>query len=155
MSSGRWWANEVGPHWREVAIGGPPQDAAYSGLIQRRIDELGLGDRIRLIGDVEDVPGFLGSIDCLVVPSTGKEAQPTVIIEALAHGVPVIVRDSVFSDDFEGLPVSPYRTAADLGTALRELRSVPAPVDELINRFGPDQAIAGIEAAAQAARARS
>ena len=48
------------------------------------------------------MPGFLGSIDALVVPSVGKEAQPTAIIEALAYGVPVVVRDPLYSPDFDG-----------------------------------------------------
>ena len=77
--------------------------------MERRISELGLTDRVRLVGETDDVPGFLGSVDVLVVPSVGKEAQPTAIIEALAHGVPVIVRDPLYSPDFEGLPVASSR----------------------------------------------
>jgi glycosyltransferase involved in cell wall biosynthesis len=146
---------EVRPAWREAVVAGGRQDDSYAGRVERRIDELGLADRIRLIGEVDDVPGFLGSIDVLVVPSTGKEAQPTVIIEALAHGVPVVVREPLFSSDFDGLPVAGYGTPAELGDALRGPRPAPAPVDELIRRFGPEQAIAGVDAAAQLASARS
>ena len=101
------------------------------------------------------MPGFLGSIDSLIVPSTGKEAQPTAIIEALAYGVPVVVRAPLYSPDFDGLPVTPDETAAELGRGPPRARSSPAPMDELIARFGPEQAIAGIDAAAQLARARS
>ena len=60
------------------------------------------------------MPGFLGSIDTLIVPSTGKEAQPTAIIEALAYGVPVVVRAPLYSPDFDGLPVTPYGSAGEL-----------------------------------------
>jgi len=147
-------APDVRPLWREALIGGPAQEPSYADRVASRIGELGLDGRVRLLGDVEDVPSFLRSIDCLIVPSIGPEAQPTVILEALAQGVPVVVRDPVFSDDFEGLPVARYLTAADLGAALRALPSTPAPVGELIQRFGPDQAVAGIEAAAQLAKAR-
>jgi glycosyltransferase involved in cell wall biosynthesis len=146
---------DVLPAWREVVVAGDRQDAAYAAGLDRRIEQLGLTDRVRLIGDTNDVPGFLGSIDVLVVPSTGKEAQPTAIIEGLASGVPVVVRAPLFSPDFEGLPVASYATPAELGDALRAPRPAPAPVQELIRRFGPDQAIAGIDAAAQLARARS
>ena len=99
------------------------------------------------------MPGFLGSIDALVVPSTGKEAQPTAIIEALAHGVPVIVRDALFSPDFDGLPVAPYGTPSELATSCAP--AVSGAGRRADRRFGPDQAIAGLEAAAQLARARS
>jgi glycosyltransferase involved in cell wall biosynthesis len=146
---------DVRPAWREVVVAGDRQDASYAGRVDRRIEELGLTDRVRLIGDTRDVPGFLGSVDVVVVPSTGKEAQPTAIIEALAHGVPVVVRDPLFSADFEGLPVAAYGTASELAGALATPRPRPAPVGELISRFGPEQAIAGVDAAAQLARARS
>lgn len=145
----------VRPAWREVVVAGGRQDASYARRVERRIDERGLADRVRLIGEVEDIPGLLGSLDVVVVPSTGHEAQPTVIVEALAHGVPVVVRDSLQSPDYEGLPVASYRTREELGSALRGPRPSPASVEELIRRFGPDQAIAGIDDAAQLARARS
>jgi glycosyltransferase involved in cell wall biosynthesis len=148
-------APETRPAWGQTVIAGGAQDAAYASRVERRIAELGLTDRVSLIGETEDVPGFLSSVDVLVVPSTGKEAQPTAIIEALAHGVPVVVRDPLLSPDFEGLPVASYGTAAQLGDALRVPRVGQASVEELIRRFGPDQAIAGIDAAAQLARARS
>jgi glycosyltransferase involved in cell wall biosynthesis len=141
--------------WRELVVAGGRQDAAYAESVERRIGELGLDGRVRLIGETEDVPGFLSSVDVLVVPSTGKEAQPTAIIEALAYGVPVVVREALLSPDFEGLPVSSYGTPGDLGAALRAPRPAAAHMAELISRFGPDQAIAGIDAAAQLARARS
>jgi glycosyltransferase involved in cell wall biosynthesis len=136
-------------------VAGGRQDAAYAESVERRIGELGLEGRVRLIGETEDVPGFLSSVDVLVVPSTGKEAQPTAIIEALAYGVPVVVREALLSPDFEGLPVTSYGTPEDLGAALRAPRPAAAHMAELISRFGPDQAIAGIDAAAQLARARS
>jgi glycosyltransferase involved in cell wall biosynthesis len=143
------------PLWSELRVGAPFQDPAYVRRVQRSVDAHGLGDRVRLLGEVEDVPGFFGSIDALVVPSTGNEAQPTVILEALAHGLPVVLREPVWSSDFEGLPVFRYRDPFDLGKALRELRSASATADELVRRFGPDQAVAALEQAVQAARARS
>jgi glycosyltransferase involved in cell wall biosynthesis len=143
------------PAWRNLVIAGGRQDTGYASGVEQRIAELGLSDRVRLIGETDEVPRFLGSIDTLVVPSTGKEAQPTAVIEALAYGVPVIVREPLFSPDFDGLPVSRYGSVGELADALRAPRSAAAPMDELIARFGPDQAIAGIDAAAQLARARS
>jgi hypothetical protein len=78
-----------------------------------------------------------------------------VILEGLAHGVPVIVRELLYAPDYDDLPVVPYADASDLARILRDLPRRPAPVDELIRRFGPDQAVAALESAAQVARARS
>jgi glycosyltransferase involved in cell wall biosynthesis len=101
------------------------------------------------------VPAFLADVDALVMPSTGSEAQGRVIIEGLAHALPILVREHIYSPDFEGLPVVPYRGTGDLAEALGRLPSDPAPVQELIRRFGPEQAIEGLDAAVQLARARS
>jgi glycosyltransferase involved in cell wall biosynthesis len=141
--------------WGRLIVGGAFQDASYTRAVERRAEELGLADRVRLHGEVEDVPEFLGSIDAVVVPSTGNEAQPTVILEGLANGVPVIVREPLLSPDYDDLPVVPFLDASDLARILRDLPTRPASVEELVRRFGPDQAVAALESAAQLARARS
>jgi glycosyltransferase involved in cell wall biosynthesis len=141
--------------WKELRLAGPPQDPAYVAALEDRIAFHDLEDRVTLIGEVDDVPGFLADLDALVMPSTGPEAQGRVIIEALAHALPVIVREHIYSEDFEGLPVTPYREARDLSETLGRLPVEPAAVQELIRRFGPDQAIEAVEEAAQLARARS
>jgi glycosyltransferase involved in cell wall biosynthesis len=135
-------------HWSTLAIGAPPQDRAYEGRVKRCIDELRLTDRARVFGAISDVPGFLDSADVLIVPSTGCEGQPTAIIEALARGLPVLVREPILSDDFNGMPVRSYRDAQDFGAALSALRPSLASVEEMRRRFGADQAIDGLLTAA-------
>ncbi|HEX3519216.1 MAG TPA: glycosyltransferase [Solirubrobacteraceae bacterium] len=135
-------------HWSTLAIGASPQDHAYESRVRERIDALGLGGRACLHGAVEDVPAFLDAADVLVVPSTGCEGQPTTIIEALARGLQVLVREPILSDDFGGMPVQSYRDASDFGAALRRLRPSPASVDDIRRRFGAEQAIEGLLAAA-------
>jgi glycosyltransferase involved in cell wall biosynthesis len=127
-------------------IAGARQDEEYA----RRVEA-----GAELLGHLDDVAGFLARIDVLVVPSTGNEAQPTAILEALAAGRPVIVREPVYSDDFAGLPVLRYTDAGDLARALGELPHEPADAAILRERFGPEQAIAAIERAAGAQRLRS
>jgi glycosyltransferase involved in cell wall biosynthesis len=141
--------------WKKLLLAGPAQDPAYAKAVEDRITHHGLEDRIKLLGEIDDMPALLADVDALVMPSTGSEAQGRVIIEGLAHAVPIVVREHIHSPDFEGLPVVPYRGAGDLGEALGRLPTEPAPVEDLIRRFGPEQAIEALGAAAQLARARS
>lgn len=126
--------------WNVLRIGGGAQDAAYAQQLRDTIDRLGVADRVQLEGHVDDLHAFFGTVGALAVPSTGHEGQPTVILEALAHGIPSVVRAPIWSPDFEGLPVARYTTAAELGEALR-LDTEPASPDELRRRFGPQQAL--------------
>ena len=132
--------------WSALRIGGGAQDAAYAAALRGATDRLGLGRRVELVGHVEDLPAFFAAVDTLVVPSTGHEGQPTVILEALAYGVPVIVRAPIWSPDFDGLPVARYATGDELSRALR-VRPEPASGDELRRRFGPQQALDALQAA--------
>ena len=51
--------------------------------------ELGLGDRVRLIGERADIPLVLRALDVFVLPSLG-EGISNAILEAMATGLPVI-----------------------------------------------------------------
>ena len=48
-----------------------------------------LVDRVSMAGWVENIPGFLASIDVLLFPSLW-EGMPNVILEAMAAGIPVV-----------------------------------------------------------------
>lgn len=52
----------------------------------------GVGDRVHLLGHRDDIPALLAAANAFVLPSH-TEALPTVIIEALAAGVPVVATD--------------------------------------------------------------
>ena len=139
--------------WSELRVGALPQDESYGRAVADRIAAAGLGERIRMLGPVSDLGGFLDAVDVLVVPSTGREGQPTAILEALAHGRGVIVRRPIWAEDYAGLPVAAYDDASDFGRELERLPDAPAPLAELERRFGPGQALAGVvEAALRAGR---
>jgi glycosyltransferase involved in cell wall biosynthesis len=134
--------------WAELRVGGPRQDERYAASVERQVAAAGLDDRVRLVGPVGDVPGFLASIDVLVVPSTGNENQPTVILEALAAGVPVVVRSSLWSQAFAGLPVVRYETASELSASLSSAPAPAADPEVVARRFGVEQVVAAIDAIA-------
>ena len=93
-----------------------------------RRDALGLGDRVRFLGRVEDVPVFLAAVDIVVMPSR-HEGLGVAALEAMAAGRPVIATrvgglPEVVGDD-GGLLVPPENPQA-LAAAIRHLALAPA-----------------------------
>jgi glycosyltransferase involved in cell wall biosynthesis len=138
--------------WSSLLIGGEPEDDVYAQAIGDRIRARGLDERVRMLGRV-DFAAFFTQIDVLVVPSVGNEGQPAVIVESLAYGRPAVVRASVWSSDYAGLPVLPYDSAAELAGKLAA-ESEPVDSRELARRFGPQQLLDGFEEAARSRTTR-
>jgi glycosyltransferase involved in cell wall biosynthesis len=125
--------------------------------LERAIDRAGIGDRIRLAGLVEDMPGLLAAGDVFCLPSL-FEGLPLALLEAMAAGLPVVsfeidgVRDVVtggaeallveagdvrgFTEALASLVEDPARRAA-MGLAARSL------VEE---RFGMERVLDRLEA---------
>jgi len=138
--------------WSRLRIGAPSQDRAYEELVRQTILRSGVGDRIELLGEVNGLRDFFASIDVLIVPSTGLEGQPTVIIESLLYGRPVILRDVLWSKDFRDLPVLTYATPPELATALGRTGELEAaPLSVLQERFGAAQLVGQLVGAARSA----
>jgi len=57
--------------------------------LEREASRLGLGDRVRFLGDRRDVPSVLASLDLTVLPSA-SESLSNAIIESMAAGIPVV-----------------------------------------------------------------
>jgi len=136
--------------WSRARIAAPFQDRSYAAHVEDRIRARGVGSDVELLGGVADVGAFLASVDLLVVPSTATEGQPTVVLEALAHGRGVLVRRHVWQSDYAGLPVQTYDGAETLALELRKPAQPPVTARDLIDRFDPVKVLDTLERAATA-----
>jgi Glycosyltransferase len=76
----------------ELLLGGPLAGQDEATLLQEGTREF--GSRIRHVGALatEDVPAFLAGADLFLFPSLYRnEAEPLVVLEAMAAGVPVLM----------------------------------------------------------------
>ena len=62
---------------------------AYEARLEQRIRELGLGDRVQMLGQREDVPEIIAALDVLLVPSW-EEPMGRTVLEAMAMQRPVV-----------------------------------------------------------------
>jgi len=106
-----------------------PEQAA----LQARIDRLGLGERIRLLGAVPhgEMPVLAAAADVMALASE-REGLANAWVEALASGTPVVIPDvggarEVVKDPAAGRIVE--RTPAAFAEAIAELIASPPPVD--------------------------
>ncbi len=136
--------------WDRLLVAAAAQDRDYELEVRDRIARNGMEDRVELLGHVDDLDAFFERIDVHVVPSTGPEGQVFGVLEGLVRGRPSVVRRSVLSPEYDGLPVAGYASADDLADAIMTVRSAAIDRQELARRFGPDQALRGILRAARA-----
>lgn len=69
-----------------LAIAG---DGALRGALEQRAQELGLGQKIHFLGQLEDVGPLFAAADAVVLPSLW-EGLPLTMLEAMARGRPVV-----------------------------------------------------------------
>jgi len=106
-----------------VAIAGRGQ---LADALNRRAQELGLSDRVHLLGLRSDIPDLLAAADVFVLPSV-SEGLPLVLLEAMFAGLPIIASDVgdvrlALADGEAGLlvhPGSPEALAEALDCVLR------------------------------------
>lgn len=108
----------------EIAGDGP----CLPGL-RRLVEELGLTDHIRFLGQVSDIPSLLARASLFVLPSLSEGIALTVL-EAMACGLPVVATRvggncEAVVDGCTGLLVPP-RDPAALAAALLRLHADPA-----------------------------
>jgi glycosyltransferase involved in cell wall biosynthesis len=64
-------------------------DAVYRSELEKLANVPALRDRVRFLGGVSDMPGFLRECDLAVVPSS-CDPLPRTVMEAMASGLPVV-----------------------------------------------------------------
>jgi glycosyltransferase involved in cell wall biosynthesis len=109
----------VHPHARLLIAGQGPLQAA----IEQRIAELGLADRVRLLGLRRDIPDLLNATDAFVLPSLW-EGMPLTLLEASATALPIVATDvggnsEVVLDGKTGYLVPPQEAKALTQAMLR------------------------------------
>jgi len=103
-------------------------NVAYLEEIRREIAACGLGGRVRLLGEREDVPRVLRALDVLLVPSW-EEPFGRSVVEGMAMALPVVATDrggpaEIVRDGRDGRVLAPRDAPAWAG-AVAELLSDP------------------------------
>jgi glycosyltransferase involved in cell wall biosynthesis len=68
---------------------GPQRDA-----LQKQIAALGLHDRVRMIGNQNDVAPWLAAFDVFALPSYADEGVPQALVQAMFVGAPCVTTDA-------------------------------------------------------------
>jgi glycosyltransferase involved in cell wall biosynthesis len=107
-------------------------DQPYFDRIQERVRELNLAERVEFVGEVDRAGKleFLRSLDLMAVPTVYHESKGISVLEALGHGIPVVLPahgafPEYLADTGGGALCAPEDPAA-LAAALRGLILDPA-----------------------------
>lgn len=73
-------------------------EGAMRPMLEAKVRDLGIGSRVHLLGNRDDVTGVLDSLDVFVVASD-SEGLSNAMLEAMARGVPVVSTDVSGADD--------------------------------------------------------
>ncbi|MBW2739568.1 MAG: glycosyltransferase family 4 protein [Deltaproteobacteria bacterium] len=72
-----------------VLIAGGGSNPDYHALLRRQLHERNLGDRVKFLGLRRDMKALYSAADVFVL-SSRKEGLPTVLLEAMSAGIPVV-----------------------------------------------------------------
>lgn len=97
--------------------------------LQAQIDELGLQDKVKLLGQWDSIPEILAAADVFVLPSRW-EGLPMALLEGMMAALPVVATrvegvDEVVQPGVHGLLV-PLESPAELAQAILQLLRSPA-----------------------------
>ena len=112
-------------------------EARFTLELRQDTARLGVADRVRFVGELDDVSQALLDTDIVIAPSRG-EWTPLVLMEALAHQRPVVAANvggvgDVISHRDTGLLIPP-EDADRLAEAIAELAADPAAAAQMASR---------------------
>lgn len=101
------------PDWQLLIVGNGPQREA----LERRIAELGLGDRVALVGQQDHPEQWLQALDIFCLPSYANEGVPQAVLQAMLTALPIVTTPigaitEAVTHDKTGLIVPPRDPAA-------------------------------------------
>jgi glycosyltransferase involved in cell wall biosynthesis len=132
------------PRWTCWMVGGAqrPVEQEYMREIQEKAVRLGIGDRVRFLGQRSDIPSLLAAADIFSQPNLGAEPFGIVFIEALAAGLPVVTTamggPQEIINESCGI-VAPPGNAEMVAASLRRLIDSP-DLRMRLGRNGPERA---------------
>lgn len=114
-----------------LLLAGKPLDKSYVSALEQLVRELGVQERVTLLGGISDVPSLLTELDIFVLPTISRgEGCPVALLEAMASGCACIATDVAGSRDLieherSGLLVPPENPEA-LAEAIHRLATSSA-----------------------------
>jgi glycosyltransferase involved in cell wall biosynthesis len=122
---------DVPPAAHLLIVGDGPQNDA----LVAQVKELGLGERVHLVGNHPDVVPWLQALDVFVLPSYANEGIPQALMQAMSCGLPCITTavgaiPEIARDGETSLVVTPQDVGA-IAAALNRLLADPALRDRL------------------------
>lgn len=148
--------------WTCWVVGGGqrPAEQAYEASVRRAAVSLGLGSRVRFLGERRDVPRLLAASDIFCQANTGPEPFGIVFVEAMHAGLPVLTtalggaRDVVHPDVGALAEPDPDALAAVLGRWLSDsaerARLGAAGRERARTLYAPETVLSALEAAVAA-----
>ncbi len=104
-------------------------DGPLRSYLERRVEEMGIGDRVLLPGNVDDLEDLMLGADIFALPSLW-EGLPLVLLEAMARRLPIVATRikgvaDVVEDGVSGLLVEPGDAAGFADALAALLRDPP------------------------------
>src|SRR5205807_408034 len=76
-----------------LALAGRPESPRFLARLREDAARLGVADRVRFLGDVEDAPAALAMADLVLAPSTSAESFGRSVVEAALMARPAVASD--------------------------------------------------------------
>ena len=118
------------PGWVCAMVGGAqrPEEEEYQAGLQRLAQEVGVGGRIRFLGERRDVPRLMQAADVFCQPNAWSEGLSIVWMEAFQVGLPIIAAANGTAQEFvgDGGILVPANDVPELARALERVVRNPS-----------------------------